>query len=219
MWVQVSFCCGTFCSFFLLSSKKVHFSLFRSAFFSSPFVSMFSFSPFQRPAFCSTRSHLSRPSFVSALLFCCSRLLSTVQLSQAKCPPSTHTMHPSLWPLSYLFPSITLSCVTPPSMCLSRDNYNERCEDQLVFKQLNKQGLRLLTVAIQQQSSETVEQGMIVWVRHYGGHLKTSLLTNWWVLIVSPVMSNTPSVCGHCPLLWAPIQDDMLYAHIQIIAK
>lgn len=53
--------------------------------------------------------------------------------------------------------SLSLSCVTPPSLPPSRDNYYKPCEDQLVFKQLNKQGLGLLTVAIQQQSSENLE--------------------------------------------------------------
>lgn len=50
-------------------------------------------------------------------------------------------------------PSLSLSCVTPPSLPPSRDNYYKPCEDQLAFKQLNKQTLGLLTVAIQQQHS------------------------------------------------------------------
>lgn len=55
-------------------------------------------------------------------------------------------------PLS-IHPSLSLAYVTPPS----RDNYYKPCEDQLVFKQLNKQGLGLLTATIQPQSRERVE--------------------------------------------------------------
>ena len=89
---------------------------------------------------------------------------------------SFHT-HTSL-PLTLLLPlcihhSLSLASPLPP-LPPSRDNYYKPCEDQLVFKQLNKQGPGLLTVTIQQQSSETEEWKIIVCVQHYRGHLKTS---------------------------------------------
>lgn len=66
--------------------------------------------------------------------------LSVVQPWESHCPPSTHASFP-LWPLSCL---IHPSCVTlhslPPCLHPSWDNYYKPCKDQLVFKQLNKQG-------------------------------------------------------------------------------
>lgn len=78
-------------------------------------------------------------------------------------------MNPLLWAFSYLFLSISLSCITTLSLHASRDNYYKPCEDQLVFKQLNKQGLGVLTVTIQQPSNEIVEK-KIICVQHYRGH-------------------------------------------------
>lgn len=165
--------------------------LFWFRLFSSPFVSMFSFSsPFERPAFCLSLSCLSSalclstyyPPFippvaqVSRPLPPCSSYQPNVLLPSDPSPTSLH-------------PSLSLS----PSPPLSRDNYYKPSEDQLVFKQLNKQGLGVLTVTIQQQSSVTVEEKIIVCVQLCRGHLKTPPWTYWCFLIVSPVMSNT---CG-----------------------
>ena len=125
--------------------------------FSSPFVFMFSFlSPFECPSFSLSPSWLpsALPIYCAPFILLVPCCLSTVQLSPAKCPPSTHTSFP-LTPL--LPPSIhhAPTLASPlPSLPPSRDNYYKPCEDQLVFKQLNKQGLGLLTVTIQQQSTK-----------------------------------------------------------------
>lgn len=113
--------------------------------------------------------------FTSALFITpCVHVLTPPQLSFSQLPSARHpplltfspsprspTSKTSSFPLTPLIPlsihhSLSLSCVTPPSLPPSRDNYYKPCEDQLVFKQLNKQGPGLLTVAIQHWS-ETLE--------------------------------------------------------------
>lgn len=180
------FCCGTFCSISLLPHGLCLCPL------SSCFDVFVWIGLFHHPLYACPHSHSPFVLFLSFLTFSLSSFplialpVPAVQLScpffavlllHANCPPSTHTS-PFLWPLSYLSASITPSLLhhSSPPRPPSRDNYYNPCEDQLVFKQLNKQGPGLLTVTIQLQSSETDEWKIIVCVQRYRGHLKTLLM-------------------------------------------
>lgn len=113
-------------------------------------LSIFSFSShFQSPTFCLSLSHpfsvLFNSSHCSLFIFLSDLSLSILYsaLRQNVLLAHMHTSFPLTFTSSH--PSLSLSCVTPPSLRLSGDNYYTPCEDQFVFKQLNKQGLGLLT--------------------------------------------------------------------------
>lgn len=116
-------------------------------------TSSFLFVPFL--TLCLSTSFFYRSAFILPLARVSHSFLHIALISKMS---SFHTYILPSYPSPTSFhPSLSLLRVTAPSLPPSRDNYYKPCEDQLVFKQLNKQGLVLLTVTIQQQSSETVE--------------------------------------------------------------
>ncbi len=164
--------------------SKVCYGLFRSAFFITFCIHVLILLNLWTSHFLFVPLLSSLAAFILALLLLfslhfasCTALLSlsTVYAALTGKMSSFHT-YILLSALTLLLPlsihhSLSLTSL-PPSRLPSRDNYYKSCEDQLVFKQLNKQGLGLLTVAIQQQSSETVAKEIILCVLHYSGHLK-----------------------------------------------
>lgn len=185
---------------------------------------MFSFfSPFERPAFSLSPSWLpsALPIYCAPYILLVPCRLSTVQLSPAKCPPSTHTSFP-LTPLLPLSIHHALTLASPlPSLPPSRDNYYKPCEDQLVFKQLNKQGLGLLTVTIQQQSTKPKKSRKSQFACGIKRrHLKTSPLDLLVLCYCVPCNEHHSRVKIHLYVaslsLWPQIQAQIPNVHIQI---
>ena len=107
---------------------------------------------------------LSSPLWTYALHLLFSLILQYWALLHLHFVALTGTMIVSLHLPLLLILSIhhSISIVFPLS-APSTDNYYRPCEDKLVFKQLSKQGLGLLTVTLEQLSSGTVEEKILVW--------------------------------------------------------